>query len=383
MKSLLFIPLLFCALFASAQYAKLSFAKSVDVKSSESNNSSENILGAPDVFPAYWTSEKAWTIANDEDAKRFIELGFDQTIANRIYIYQTYKPGNITSVQFKKSPITAWFDADIVSDNPQVDASNILVVSMSVAQDIAGVRINLAREANGELTQIDAVAIANIEVEPTVSLSETSLWLHKNITPSDTLIPTVTNLNADSDTVYWTSSDEEVASVTPDGVVTAVAPGIATITATIGTGATATCTVKVDMGFGTNPLFDFEPTTNNFLGTGLFTFTDKSQSPAGNSTITPATIDLNDPGIFSTPGAFGTDRALTLNYSLDQSAYPYEPYAAVAFNTNADESAEDLSAYSGIGFWHMGDAFTLYAKLTTTKSKSNSYYGISVPNSVT
>lgn len=44
----------------------------------------------------------------------------------------------------------------------------------------------------------------------------------------------------------WTSSDEAVATVDQNGLVTAVAPGAATITAAIDEKTTATCTVKCD-----------------------------------------------------------------------------------------------------------------------------------------
>ena len=54
-------------------------------------------------------------------------------------------------------------------------------------------------------------------------------------------------LTADTkaDSIVWTSSDESVATVDANGVVTAVAPGTATITATAGE-VSATCTVKCD-----------------------------------------------------------------------------------------------------------------------------------------
>lgn len=66
------------------------------------------------------------------------------------------------------------------------------------------------------------------------------------IEPGDTraLTATVFPDNADDKTVTWTSSDETVATVDEYGTVTAVAPGIATITAKAGD-MTATCSVTV------------------------------------------------------------------------------------------------------------------------------------------
>lgn len=62
-----------------------------------------------------------------------------------------------------------------------------------------------------------------------------------------TLTATVTPENATEQSVQWTSSDGTVATVTEEGVVTAVSEGTATITAAAkdGSGKTATCTVTV------------------------------------------------------------------------------------------------------------------------------------------
>ena len=61
-----------------------------------------------------------------------------------------------------------------------------------------------------------------------------------------TLTPTVAPGNATDKSVTWSSSNEAVATVSNDGVVTAVAAGTATITVTTTDGAkTATCAVTV------------------------------------------------------------------------------------------------------------------------------------------
>lgn len=64
-----------------------------------------------------------------------------------------------------------------------------------------------------------------------------------------TLTATVLPNNATDGSVTWTSSNEAVATVSSDGVVTAVANGTATITATTndGTNLTASCTVTVNI----------------------------------------------------------------------------------------------------------------------------------------
>ncbi|MCD7861043.1 MAG: Ig-like domain-containing protein [Oscillospiraceae bacterium] len=81
-------------------------------------------------------------------------------------------------------------------------------------------------------TTVDVTGVALDKTEAALTVGET-LTLTATVEPEDATDPTVT----------WTSSDESVATVT-DGVVTAVAAGTATITATAGDYA-ATCIVTV------------------------------------------------------------------------------------------------------------------------------------------
>ena len=77
----------------------------------------------------------------------------------------------------------------------------------------------------------------------TLNKSETSI----SVGNSETLTATVAPENATVKALTWASSDEDVATVAPDGTVTAVKVGTATITATAadGSGKSATCTVTV------------------------------------------------------------------------------------------------------------------------------------------
>ena len=78
-----------------------------------------------------------------------------------------------------------------------------------------------------------------------VSLDESSITL--DVGGNQTLAATVTPDNATNKKVRWTSDNETVATVSEDGVVTAVAGGTAVITATTHDGLfTATCTVTVN-----------------------------------------------------------------------------------------------------------------------------------------
>lgn len=75
-----------------------------------------------------------------------------------------------------------------------------------------------------------------------ISLNKTATTIYTG--SNETLIATVTPANS-TDTVVWTSSNPDVATVDNTGKVTAVAEGSATITATAGT-KSATCAVKVE-----------------------------------------------------------------------------------------------------------------------------------------
>ena len=81
-----------------------------------------------------------------------------------------------------------------------------------------------------------------------ISLNQTSLTL-TNAGQTATLTATVTPSTATNKSVTWSSSDESVATVSSEGVVTAVANGTATITATTadGTNLSASCTVAVSI----------------------------------------------------------------------------------------------------------------------------------------
>ena len=81
-----------------------------------------------------------------------------------------------------------------------------------------------------------------------ITLNKTSTSI--SVGNSEKLTATVTPENAANKDLKWASSDTSVATVAPDGTVTAVKAGTATITATAegGTGKFATCTVTVTGG---------------------------------------------------------------------------------------------------------------------------------------
>ena len=105
----------------------------------------------------------------------------------------------------------------------------------------------IATDKAGNVTEKTATFYDGTYVVPVtgVSLDESSITL--DVGGSKTLAATVTPEDATNKKVRWSSDNEAVATVSEDGVVTAVAGGTAVITATTHDGLfTATCTVTVN-----------------------------------------------------------------------------------------------------------------------------------------
>lgn len=140
---------------------------------------------------------------------------------------------------FSKSPTKTW--------------SNIQTITFDVSSMV-------------ETTEADAVA-SDMNVEKaSVSATEVALdTTTKALEPGGSfkLTPTLTPSNT-TDTVAWTSSDNDVATVTEDGTVTAVKTGSAVITATAGS-VKAECTVTVSNTHAIN-------VTVNNKTTGIYAF---------------------------------------------------------------------------------------------------------------
>ena len=105
----------------------------------------------------------------------------------------------------------------------------------------------IATDKAGNVTEKTATFYDGTYVVPVtgVSLDESSITL--DVDKSQTLTATVTPKDATNKKVRWSSDNEAVATVSKDGVVTAVAGGTAVITATTHDGLfTATCTVTVN-----------------------------------------------------------------------------------------------------------------------------------------
>ena len=126
------------------------------------------------------------------------------------------------------------------------DQSVAMVEDGKVTAIESGTATITATTSNGKTAScmITVIEPAPEVIEVTsVSLNKTSLTLE--IGESEILTATVLPNNATDKSVTWTSSNQSVAMVA-NGKVTAVGSGIATITATVSNGKTATCRITVN-----------------------------------------------------------------------------------------------------------------------------------------
>ena len=154
-------------------------------------------------------------------------------------------PGDSKTLTYTVDPVNA---TDLVWSSSAatiatVDANGVVT---GVAPGTA--TITVAGSTDG-VSATCAVTVLPVPVE-SVSLDKETFTLP--VGETETLTAAVSPENATYKTVTWTSSDESVATVDADGVVTAVGEGTATITATAANGTddttddkTATCTVTV------------------------------------------------------------------------------------------------------------------------------------------
>ena len=131
------------------------------------------------------------------------------------------------------------------------DEAKATVVNGHVIALAAGNPTITVTTTDGGKTATCELTISNVAVTG-ISLNKDAATIYKgSVANTVQLIPTITPDNATIKTVSWESSDETVATVDENGLVTAVAEGTATITVTTTDGNfTATCAITVETAPG-------------------------------------------------------------------------------------------------------------------------------------
>lgn len=119
---------------------------------------------------------------------------------------------------------------------------------------------------------------------------------------------------------------------------------------------------------------DCEDGNKTKYGSYWFSFNDNANG--GKSIVTP---DPTAPAFTMTKGgANGTDSAAMISYTLGKGTLSYDPFVGFGFSLDTTknpltkkEIARDLSNYTGISFWHKGDAHILEIALDTITDDCN------------
>ena len=152
---------------------------------------------------------------------------FTMELGSSFSLTPTISPSNATNKKVK------W-----ETGNPNVaTVDNGVVTGKSIGEAVITVRT----EDGGKIATC-RVKVVGVPVR-SLTLDKTSLKLECGQTAG--LSPTVNPSNASDKTLTWASSNKKVATVSKEGLVTAVGGGNATITVTSSNGKTAGCKVKV------------------------------------------------------------------------------------------------------------------------------------------
>ena len=326
---------------------------------------------------------------------------------NSEYLYATITPSNATN------------------QNVTWTSSNDYAATVSASGLVTAVAVGTAtitvKTQDGDKTASCAVTVNAIPVSGVSLKSSTSL----EVGGTETLYATITPANATNQNVTWNSSDTGVATVSANGLVTAVAAGTATITVTTADGnKTAACTVTVTASIPTftsiadmaswlkNQSANSVATTYNVklnvnnLGGGSFSSGSAGKALRDNATkyvsldlsgssFTSIVSSDGTPGFYNCynltsvtipdnvtkidPGAFAYCNSLTAINVVASSNNTFTSEDGVLYNKNKTT----LVCYPGgkAGSFTIPNSVTSIGSMTFTSC--NGLTGVTIPNSVT
>ncbi len=141
-----------------------------------------------------------------------------------------------------------------INGNDYTVSNNSVVFAFKENQTVSSAKLGLNSQT---LAAGGNVYFKTLNVVTGISLNKTSTTI---VDASETLTATISPANATNNSVTWTSSDTEVATVDENGEVTAVASGTAIITATAndGSGVYRECYVRVESNASATPISDLD-----------------------------------------------------------------------------------------------------------------------------
>ena len=176
---------------------------------------------------------------NSNNYKEVLHLTMGSDSFDKVYIgsaEDAAKAETTTAIAGRKADLTVKANAMGGATTTDYLEKEVVFSFHSVKNDSWYERVFTISKANGTLT-ITPVQVPATEI--TLNATSQKLLTGKTVTLTATVTPSDT-----TDTVVWTSSDESVATVSAEGVVTGVKAGTAVITATAGS-VKAECTVTV------------------------------------------------------------------------------------------------------------------------------------------
>ncbi len=131
---------------------------------SETSWSANQVLGPPNVFPAYGDIGQAWAAETSDGQREFLELYYSHAVAvEQINIYETYNPGAVDSIYLRDVSSgnwhLVWSDSAQAPDPP--DVSRIFTIDIPRTNYLVdAIRIAVNSPAISSWNEIDAVQLA-------------------------------------------------------------------------------------------------------------------------------------------------------------------------------------------------------------------------------
>ena len=123
-------------------------------------------LGVPNVYPAYGDIEQAWTSAEQDIQREYLELGFfaQPGPISSIAIFETYNPGFVDTIYVRDASNqwqVVWSDSAFTYG----DSSRIFIANFpKTSFNVTAVRLAINEPAVTGWNEIDAVAVSDEEI---------------------------------------------------------------------------------------------------------------------------------------------------------------------------------------------------------------------------